>query len=809
MSIRFIITLLLAVIIPLLSNTLFEELKSTSFSTGTLITIIILLIFLVVILEYLSNEKSNKEFDKLKSTILKREDTDLFPNVTHQNTLTEAYIDVELQTRDKKSRVSLKDLINTLYRYKDQVFIIQGDAGLGKSTLLRYLVKTIAQKSISKKRTVVPFLIILSEFSTLDDEQINQKLDDFLSIPNIENISPIKFVFCLDGFNEIKEESFIKILGKLTSFCERKKHLFCLMISIRPFFLKNCIKYLSKSIKINIFQIKKWSSSQIQKYLTTSNKNIHFNQIPENIQKLLDSPFVASIYLQQSLKPSKNKIERFTDLMENYLDTFFFPEYGSSEYNQIINISKEQNLTNKIFFEELAYLMTNEKTLLFSKDLLIRCSSKTNVENDIELLLRQAENFGLILSIDDVSAEKNYKFRHQIIQEYLCALYIQNDITKIPQNASSDIYWKDVPVYMFNLLNSDSEKELFIQKLIDCGNIHTVAVILNRFPSENYINYPPQIMNYIILNLKKFDSYPWSDDVVRMLSPYSEEILLNEIKKIDKDTIAPEELHSDIEISPEQEIILDENWRLIGRSIAFITESNSLLKTLLDCSIIIESEHLKYHILEYILKSNTLNTFRDKFNALRLTHRLAQNSKNEIINLYKLHIYLKSIGLNKKVITLLSRNKWNYTLQYVKNHCDNSHAIFYLRNFWIRNHGIECLSNYIGKSDYSKFSEIIIHILELEETFSYPNHKPFYFAIHKSTLISLNKLDIKNLKIKEIIRSLLRSKRLTNSDWAIKYLKTLIYRFDSYDSDFLNSLGNDSFISQDIKNIIEQRKEFL
>jgi len=379
----------------------------------------------------------------------------------------------------------------------------------------------------------------------------------------------------------------------------------------------------------------------------------------------------------------------------------------------------------------------------------------------------------------------------------------------MPENPSSDPYWKDVPVYMFNLLDSDAEKEHFIQKLMEASDFHTIAIILNKFPSKNYENYKKEIMDRIIFSFKQFDSYAWSDEVVRLLLPYSEEILLSEIKKINKDTVAPEELDFNIEITSKDEKHFDENWRVIGRSIPFIAKPNSLLKTLLVCSSVIRSDHLKYHILEYILESNALNKFRSKINSFKLTNRLAKNSKNEVINLYQLYIYLKAIGFNKKVIPFISKNKWNSTLKYVKDHCDNSHTTLYLRNFWIRNHGIECLSNYLEKSNYNRFSEIVINILKLEECFFYHDYKPFYFAIHKSILISLNKLDIRNVNIKEIIRNLLRSKRLANSRWAIKHLKTLIYRYDRCDLNFLDSLDNDNSISQEIKNIIKQRKEFF
>ncbi|MDR2581521.1 MAG: NACHT domain-containing protein [Fibromonadaceae bacterium] len=796
---------------------LFDQLRTDFFSTSDLILIVIIFILIafVLILRHSKkeNEKNSANFDKLKNTLLKSAGMELFPNLMYKNTLTQSFVDITLQTIGKKSKISLKHLINILYQPKDQAFIIQGGGGLGKSTLLRYLVITIAKESISKKKAAVPFFIALSEFNTLDDDKINLKLDNILSILDIENISIKKIVFCLDGFNEIKEESFAKILGKLHFFCERRQYPFCFVISVRPFFLNNCINcinYLPRATNRTSFQIKEWSSTQITKYLTKSNKEINIKEIPQNVQKLLENPFLAFIYLQQSLKTGKSKIEKVTDLMENYLNTFFFPEPDESESDQIINIPKEQSQTNRNILEALAYFMTNKNTLFFSKDSLIRYCLKMQVESSgIDLLLDKAENFGLILSIGDTPAEKKYKFRHQIVQEYLCALYIRNDITKMPNNPSSDPYWKDIPIYMFNLLDSDVEKELFIQKLMVANDFHTVAEILKRFFLKSHEKYKKEIMEYIIFNFKQFDSYAWSDEVVRLLSPYSEEILLNEIKKINEDTVAPEELYFDQNISVEDENCRDENWRVIGRSIPFIVEPNSLLKTLLADSIVVKSEHLKYHILEYILKSNALNKFKSRVNSLILTSKLAKNSKNEIVKLYELYIYLKAIGVNKKVISFISKNKWNSTLKYVEDHCDNSQTAFYLRNFWIRNHGIECLSNYLKESNYSKFSEVVINILKLEEHFPYNDLKPFYFAIHKSILISLNKLYIRNVNIEEAIRSLLRSKRLTNSRWAIKHLKTLIYRFDHHDLNFLDSLDGDNFISQEIKNIIKQRKEFF
>lgn len=277
--------------------------------------------------------------------------------------------------------------------------------------------------------------------------------------------------------------------------------------------------------------------------------------------------------------------------------------------------------------------------------------------------------------------------------------------------------------------------------------------------------------------------------------------------------IAPEELNQKILLTSESEERLDIDWRVVGRSIHLLSliKSGKLLDTLLLKSDSIASKHLKYHILEFILKSGFLNRIGSKIKIIKLTRKILKYPQDEIIKFYSKIIYLKVLCFPKRIRWLLLRRQWNRTYLFVVESTNDKNEIEFFRKFWVRNHGLECLSEELPKRYVSLYTELVTGILRKEDSFLYPTNKPFYYAIYKSTLLSMFKLADKDMQpVADLLfRSLILSERFTTSSWAMKYATEWIEGCDSSRLGYLKELYELKNANKSVKGIIKMKIERL
>ncbi len=763
------------------------------------IKIILILIFAIILIILFNVFKKNHD---IRSLLKERGKIPILDSCfKYQN------LNIYQCTKDlkKNNKVKEKYIICKLLKKKHKIVVIYGDAGFGKTTLLKYLYSTIAKKSSKKiAPLIIPYLLYLSEYNHLEEDFNINKIEKNIYFVKDKTL---RHLFFLDGFNEITYSNLEIVINTIERIF--KKDNFSIVISTRPALFNYKFSTLFRSMEKFYYVIENWDKNQVSKYLLSQGiprkKSI---KMPEKTLKFFQTPFIAYLFISRiENKILVNSITIFKiieDYIENIINPSFLEEKPEGYQNYNVNtiyrtVTSGQKLK---VLSKLAYV-NNNNTLIFSIEILTQILKELLLNTDIiNDFILEMHNSGLFLSID----KESYKYRHQILQEYLCSKWVICNREFLPENISSNQFWRDIPQYMFEYFNIN-EQEIFINNFIEKKDFLTATKLVKHFKGSNVKKIRKKIAAKIISSIERFDSDEKLDEVLNILKDEAEEILIQRIRDADCSIIAPEEYPIGIKFTKEEEQELDSKWRSLGRAISSLTyiNSNKAIGVLFEKVSLINSNHLKYHILEYIITTNTHFFFTDVSKNMKIVKiiKIMWVTTDPIISTYSLLIFFK---IFKLPFVIVRKRMWNRLFEFIKCKSDLTNSLYYLRNFWNRNHGIECLSIILTKKNYIIYEKLIIDILEKEEKFKYSNSKPFYHAIFKSILKSVYYIEKNKIGYDIIFKKICYSYRISKSDWALKFIDSI---FKEMDRIRLEELAKDKNINFRINGLVKHHIDYF
>lgn len=355
------------------------------------------------------------------------------------------FYDVYLPTRLSCKTTKIEtNSINKVF-WESQFITIIGDAGSGKSTLIKHLfLNSIAEKFC------IPILIelrYLNDFKGSLEDYIREKIFDNRLSPNEKILSRLldngKFVFFLDGYDEIKSDFKEQIVEKLNTFID-KYRLNRFMLTTRPYSNVELLPLFHnyKIEKLNDNEIKRFIS--IQKIEEELSQKI-IKSVSENkviyLKSYLTNPLLLSLYIltfsTNSSIPNKKYI-----FYRRVLDVLF------KEHDSISKIGYERELLTKLSqeeFEEIleifSFISYFENEYDFTKDYLYEILGKikkkrTSFKFDNNELIEDLKS-AIALWTEDSGV---YAFAHRSMQEYFAALYVKgiNDDKRLAYSRIQD-----------------------------------------------------------------------------------------------------------------------------------------------------------------------------------------------------------------------------------------------------------------------------------------------------------------------------------------------------------------------------------
>lgn len=405
------------------------------------------------------------------------------------------------------------ELIDLIISGDANMYLVNGEAGIGKSTFLKELYFETALYSLTDKYNIMPIMLRVDGFGNKDispENWINQYLKGKYRYINFESafFNPnLEIVFFLDAIDDIQYVDYIDFKNKLDAWNSSIEQFFCQYSNIKFVISSRYLDYLS-SFQIRNFTrlfIQSFDDTQVSLFLNQKKMDLQdTQQLLEMIEQNKELPFLRNpFFLNKLISIPRDKIKNRTDIINVFLNSIF------SKGNMFIQRNKIEIIINGVIFKDIKL----DKTTFFS--VLSQLAFNNQKQNKLEISIReietiiptQTEQFIELAKNNLILSKDSLKFTHPILQEYFAGRYIF-------MNLSSDYKFDDIMVlrdikrltqslkHVYNLL---MDKEKFIKLLIDNTVLKIAAECiledkephLNKLVTEAIIQYLKQYSNNI------------------------------------------------------------------------------------------------------------------------------------------------------------------------------------------------------------------------------------------------------------------------------------------------------------------------
>jgi NACHT domain len=358
----------------------------------------------------------------------------------HQSIFTELeikeyiYIDAkETLARNNNAaarRGNILEIRKQLKEANEQHFMLLGDAGMGKSTTLRWLAKGDAETLLANKKLPLPVYINLSSFTKADDtlfKRICQRLGRTEAFVK-DKLEKQDINLFLDGFNEILPHLNNYLIRHLQSFIDEYPKL-CICIASRPVaYEKITFKQAGQQSVEMRKPVPAFILQQMEKDLMSSfiDKNYKEKDKPTLIS-YLDNPknvglkdsLKNPLYLAEFLlvyKNDKSAINSTTDISKRFLFLKYTREYSKDKlFSQVEFHKLMAAYSQEISYNDTYGFYNPTVPAQHLYDLIKKFVKKNHYSLSVDSFILFAENINILVKD---KTQNSYTFAHQSYQDF-------------------------------------------------------------------------------------------------------------------------------------------------------------------------------------------------------------------------------------------------------------------------------------------------------------------------------------------------------------------------------------------------------
>lgn len=391
------------------------------------------------------------------------------------------------------------------------VYLVHGEAGIGKSTFLNELYFEISLYSLKNEWTILPIMFRMEEFGSDNfspKEWMKKQLGEKYYFLNFEPafFNPdICVVFFLDAINDIQYTNYNDLKNKLDTWRQFIESSFRHYKNIKFIISSRYLDYLS-DFEINNYTrlfIQPYNDEQISMLINYKNcSESTKQQLFEIINSNKELPFLKNpFFLNKLMSTYQNKIKNRTDIINAFLNSIF-----STRNAFIRNRKKRQTVNGFEYFD----IQLKETTFFEALSKIAFDNQKSNKLDinmeDIENVIHEdSSQFVDLARVNSIFSENTLKFTHPIFQEYFSGRHI---FAKLPEDYGIEnilVFDNDIRLiqslkHVYNLV---TDKEKMISLLINNGKLNIAAecVLEDMEPKLK-----DMVTSAIILHLTQFSS---------------------------------------------------------------------------------------------------------------------------------------------------------------------------------------------------------------------------------------------------------------------------------------------------------------
>jgi len=528
---------------------------------------------------------------------------------------------------------------------KTNFIFVTGEAGSGKSTLIKRLAIDISEKD---KGT--PIVVSARKLTNADislPNIISILCEDKCGIPNheiIEEINKTNMILLVDGFDEVRsDENQQVIIENLNKLILEHNNLDKVIIASRPLSTKNT---LSPIENYKTFQVQPVENNQINKFfIRWFGNNLIAKKLYEELnrkcllERLPKTPLTLT--LLAILYETKEDIPTtLTELYRMFTELLL----GKWDNKKGINTLKDSQVKFGLL-SSISWNMHNDGIYEISQDRLLHLSDDyiknklgDTTLNSQHLVQEIIDRSGLL-----VLTPSGIKFKHLSFQEFFCSqeIYCKAIFRDNLSMWLHDSWWSDVLFFSagsiksiddyIDILTNDSSDDIF-EKLLNIGGMLQAAYETTIKNKRKLINYTaskvPGIINEAIDDLKENTSTP-----IPLFIPYL--AIIDMLTDNYTSTYLESALKSCLEIPTKANEKYDADLALKNFFLSASLSKSGNIEGLLEISTSTEIDNPIILLLSDML----LGEYEEKYNDKKLSDvhkKVRRKIKNNIANVKKL-----------------------------------------------------------------------------------------------------------------------------------------------------------------------------
>ncbi len=348
---------------------------------------------------------------------------------------------------------------------KAQVLLLRGEAGSGKSTFNRHLARRLWEEySVASDERPIPLYISLPTIDRPNKDLLSQYFSDKCGFSS-EQIEALRqsqrFILILDGYDEIPAEQRNLYADEKLDQWQAK-----IILSCRPEYLaegyQNHLQPRGRSRVLLEYQLAPFSERLIRTYINQYVKHARtpwnaqdyqtkLARIPQ-IEELLGTPFLLKMAL--SVLPTLDKVQpnqvglTRIKLYEQFVQTWFErslarlkaiqPKLTDAQQKAFCQLEDEFIDHSQAFNTDFALALSEARTNVAEYSAITRRGMPQDKQYETFLSTKDEEKNLLRFSALLIRQQKQYRFIHKSIQEYLVARAVWEELENFTEFKSSN-----------------------------------------------------------------------------------------------------------------------------------------------------------------------------------------------------------------------------------------------------------------------------------------------------------------------------------------------------------------------------------